>query len=109
MGLKELNYRFENELWPINPMTAKTGSKEGTLIEVQFHISSKSINGVPLTLDLILDKYKQYFDYIKQGNIGRESRFESKALSIQEWLRNEKYREDVTQVVDQRDVYLYGE
>ena len=109
MGLKELNYRFENELWPINPMTAKDGSKEKTLIELQYQIASKSLDGSPLTFDIILNKYTQYFDYIRQLNVGREPRYQTKVLSIAEWLSAEKYREDVSQVVDQKDIYLYGE
>ncbi len=90
-------------------MSAKNGSKEKTLIELQYQISSKSMNGSPLTFDLIMDKYSQYFNYINQKNIGVESRYQSKALAIGEWLSAEKYREDVTQLVDQRDIYLYGE
>lgn len=109
MGNNELKYRFEKELWPINPMSAKSGSMEGTFIELQYQIATKSFQGKSITFDFIRDKYTQYFDYIKQKNIGVESRFQTKPLAIQEWLNAEKYREDVTMMVDQRDIYLYGE
>lgn len=105
----ELNFRFEKELWPLNPMSSKTGSKEKTLIELQYHIASKQMNGKPVDFDLIRDKYAIYFDFIKSGNVGVDQRFQTKPLSIQDWIAAEKYREDVTMLVDQRDIYLYGE
>ena len=109
MSKNELKYRFENELWPINPMSSKTGSMEGTLTELQYQIASKQLNGSPLDFDTILNKYSQYFDFMQQRNVGVDQKFKSKPLSIQEWLKAEKYREDVSQFVDPRDLYLYGE
>ena len=90
---------FYERLWKMNPI----GNPENTYIEVLDHVThQKTFTGEPVTLDLIIGKYKEYLEmaHLEQ----REQRMIKRILGfVRDRMYNNTYEGGVNPL---RDRYL---
>lgn len=103
----ELIERFIREMWPLN----KSGNCDRASSEMIYAISKDVMfEGGVITLDILIEKYKEYLRYMKIINSDREPKYQTKIEPIEEFLSRKKYNEDFKPNTDSNlDLYLYGE
>lgn len=97
---------FANKIWPLN----KSGNPELGLSAVASAIrTTTDVYGKPITIELIIKKYKEYISYMKEINAGREPKYYSRVSNIAEFVNNRLYNSDFKLPSSQEvDEYLYG-
>jgi hypothetical protein len=106
--------RFRDEFWSMNPKGDSFTKEiheleEMSWNELKFHVSAESTHDdQPLTVNYIMDKYREYCFQINDLNRRREKQYHSQKLSIYTFIRTKKYKEDFSPPPDGRTNYLYG-
>lgn len=102
MTLKE---EFLKYLWPIN----KVGNADDIFNEVGYTLKYKTtIEGDPITITFLAEKYKRYINHMKIQNRDRDIKYHSKVMDIKTWLSENKFNEEYNSNNTELDDYLYG-
>ena len=104
--IEQIREDFINRLWPIN----QSGNPEAILSIVANALNRfTDLRGKPLTMDLIVKKYQEYYAYMREINSGRDPKYFSKVFNIGEFVNQKMYNSDF-RLPSNKDVdtYLYG-
>lgn len=103
---EDLSERFTHELWPIN----RRGNHEYALSSLIRACDNKfTVEGNPVTFDLIKEKYTEYKRFMDENNRDRDPKFASKIEDIGSFISHGRYNEDFNFNPNQTlDLYLYG-
>ncbi len=104
--IEKIRKRFIEELWPIN----KAGNPEMGLSAAANAIRTRvDLYGKPITIDLLVRKYQEYVSYMKEINAGRDAKYYSKILTVDEFINRSMYENDFKLPSSKEvDEYLYG-
>lgn len=96
---KDLRVIFE-EIWALNPINIKGGTKDGCFIEMKMTLSEFP----ELTPEILLERYGLYCSNINNINFGREPKYRTTKMSFAEWMDNKGW-ENTKKHIHPRDAW----